>query len=108
MQKVFGICEAKNRTEIDILLEARASGHKRVWQNVKADPGLGRVPAQKARNCKIEGRKRRITRKECQRLLNKLEMEGFMAQKKIVESRSHSTIAAATRPSDSGSLRRWW
>ena len=41
----------------------------------------GRVPAKEARNWRIEGRKRRITRKECQRLLNKFEMEGFMAQK---------------------------
>ena len=41
----------------------------------------GRVPAKEARNWRIEGQKRRITRKEYQRLLNKLEMEGFMAQK---------------------------
>ena len=41
----------------------------------------GRVPAKEARNWKIEGQKRRITRKEYQRLLNKFEMEGFMAQK---------------------------
>ena len=42
----------------------------------------GRVPAKEARNWRIEGRKRRITSKEYQRpLLNKFEMEGFMAQK---------------------------
>ena len=41
----------------------------------------GRVPAQEARNWRIEGQKRRITRKEYQRLLNKFEMEGFMVQK---------------------------
>ena len=41
----------------------------------------GRVPAKDARSCRIEGEKRRITRKEYQRLLNKFEMEGFMAQK---------------------------
>ena len=42
----------------------------------------GRVPAKEARNWRIEGRKRRITRKEYQRLLlEKFEMEGFMAQK---------------------------
>ena len=39
------------------------------------------VPAKEANNCRIEGRKRRITRKEFRRLLNKIEMEGFMAQK---------------------------
>ena len=46
----------------------------------------GGVPAKEARNCRIEGQKRRITSKEYQRLLNNFEMEGFMAQKKIVES----------------------
>ena len=41
----------------------------------------GRVPAKEARIWKIEGQKRRITRKEYHRLLNNFEMEGFMAQK---------------------------
>ena len=41
----------------------------------------GRVPAKDARSWKMEEHKRRITRKEYQRLLNKFEMEGFMAQK---------------------------
>ena len=36
--------------------------------------------AKEARSWRIEGQKRRITRKECQRLLNKFEMEGPMAQ----------------------------
>ena len=39
------------------------------------------VPAKEARNWKIEGQKRRITRKEHHGLLNNFEMEGFMAQK---------------------------
>ena len=38
-QKMFGICEAKNGTEIDELLQAGASRHLRVQQNDKADPG---------------------------------------------------------------------
>ena len=41
----------------------------------------GWVPAKEARSWRIEGQKRRITRKEYQRLLNKFAMEGFMAQK---------------------------
>ena len=40
----------------------------------------GRVRAKEARNWKIEGYKRKITRKDCQRLLMKFEMEGFMVQ----------------------------
>ena len=41
----------------------------------------GRVLAKEAKHWEIEGQERRITRKECQRLLNKFEMEGFMVQK---------------------------
>ena len=45
----------------------------------------GRVPAKEAtggsRNWRIEGQKKRITRKEYQRLVNKFEMEGFLVQK---------------------------
>ena len=40
-----------------------------------------RVPAKKTKNWGIEGEKKRITRKECQRLLNKFKMEGLMAPK---------------------------
>ena len=42
----------------------------------------GRVPVNESRNWKIEGKQRRITRIEYQRLSNKFEMEGFVAQKK--------------------------
>ena len=43
-------------------------------------PEEGRVPAKEAKNCRIEGEKKRITRKEYKMLLNNFEMEGFMAQ----------------------------
>ena len=43
-------------------------------------PEDGRVPAKEAKNWRIEGQTKRITRKEYQRLVNKFEMEGFMAQ----------------------------
>ena len=46
----------------------------------------GRVLAKEARNWKIDGQKRRITRKEYQRPSNKFEMEGLLC-KRIVESR---------------------
>ena len=42
---------------------------------------VGRVPAKEAKSWIIEGQKRRITRKEYHRLVNKFEMKGFMAQK---------------------------
>ena len=41
----------------------------------------GRVPAKEARNLKIQGHKRRITRKEFKRWWNEFEMQGFMTQK---------------------------
>ena len=47
--------EAKNGTEIDELLQARASGHKRVWQNVQTDPG---PEGWQGSGWKIEGQKK--------------------------------------------------
>ena len=41
----------------------------------------GGVPAKEALIWRIEGQKKRITRKEYQRLVNKFEMEGFVSQK---------------------------
>ena len=41
----------------------------------------GRVPAKETKNWRIEGAKKRITRKEYQGLLNNFEMKGLMAQK---------------------------
>ena len=32
---MFGMCEAKNGTETDELLQAGADGHQRVWQNAE-------------------------------------------------------------------------
>ena len=42
----------------------------------------GRAPAKEAKDWKIEGRKRRITRKEYRRQSNEFKMEGLMVQKK--------------------------
>ena len=41
----------------------------------------GIVPAKETKNWRIEGEKKRITRKAYQKLLNNFEMEGPMAQK---------------------------
>ena len=54
--------------------------HDKMLKRIQVPEG-GRVPAQKARNWKIERQKIRITRKEFQRLFNEFEMGGFMAQK---------------------------
>ena len=46
----------------------------------------GRFPAKEAKGWKIEGKKRRITRKEHKGLRNNFELEGFMAKKRVWES----------------------
>ena len=46
----------------------------------------GRIPAKEATNLRIEGQKRRITRQEYQRLVNKIEMEDFFGAERPVES----------------------
>ena len=63
MQKMFGLCEATDEAEIDGLLQAGASRHRRARKMLKRIQVFeeGRVPATEARNWKIEGRKRRIT-----------------------------------------------
>ena len=86
-KKVFGLCEAKNGTKTDEYLQAGTDGYPWVSKMLKIIQVLedGRVPAKEARSWRIERQKRRITRKEYQRLLNKFEMEGFMARGRIVE-----------------------
>ena len=70
-------------TEINELPQTRTDGHQRIWQNAEKFQTLeeGRVPAKETKNRKIEAEKKIITIKEYQRLLNKFEMEGLMAQK---------------------------
>ena len=41
VQKMFEICDAKNGTETDELLQSGTDGHPRVWQNVDEDSGPG-------------------------------------------------------------------
>ena len=41
----------------------------------------GRVPERKEKGWNVKGENRRVTRKECKRLREKLEVGGFMAQK---------------------------
>ena len=52
----------------------------------------GRVPAKEAHNWRIEGEKKRTTRKEYRRLLNNFEMEGLMAQKGLWKLAKEKTI----------------
>ena len=82
VQKVFGICDAKNGIETNELLQTRTDGHKGIWQNVEENSNSRRrqSPIQAGKKWRIEGQHKKITRKEYQRLVNKFEMEGFMGQ----------------------------
>ena len=60
-------------------------GYGKMLKNIQLLEG-GNIPAKEARNWRIEAQKRRITRKEYQRLLNKFEMEGFYHTNRIVDS----------------------
>ena len=72
VQRVFGICEAKNGTGTDELLQAEPSVHKRVRQDAKTNSDSGSK----------KGQKRRTTRKEQHiRLWNDFEMGGFTVHK---------------------------
>ena len=39
VQKMLGVRTTENGTKTDDLLQARASGHKRAWQNVETNSG---------------------------------------------------------------------
>ena len=58
----------------------------------------GRVPAKEAKNWRIEGKKRRTTRKVYRRLFNEFESEGLMAQKGLWN------LARKKRKQDRGAL----
>ena len=75
VQKMLGVCEAKNGTKANKLLHAGTDRHQRIWQHGE------KTPAKEAKYWRIEREKKTITRKECRRLLNKFEMEGLMAKK---------------------------
>ena len=84
MQKLLGPCETENGTKIDEVLQVGAKGKMLKRIQILED---GSVFAKEARNWKIEGQKRRTTRKEYRRLSNECERGGFMAQKMSVEFR---------------------
>ena len=85
VQEMFGLCEAKNGTKIDELLQAGASYVQKSMARCSHDVRFSKMagPAKEAKLEKLKDEKRRITRKEYQRLLNKFEMEGFIAQKRL-------------------------
>ena len=67
----------------------------------------GRVPAKEAKNWRIEGEKKRITRKEYKRLLNNFEMEGEMAQKGLWNLAEENTMKERGKlPNEEGDVVR--
>ena len=66
-----------------------------MWEDVKTtcNPEEERVPAKDARGWKIEGHKRRVTRKEYKRLHEKFEVgrSCLLAKKRMLEYRGTQT-----------------
>ena len=78
VQEMLGLREAENGTQIEELLQARASGHQRTWQDVEQRIQVledGRCPAKEVKHWRFVGEKRRITGKEYRRLSNEFETE---------------------------------
>ena len=76
VQKVFWICEARMGPKLVNCCQPEPMGTQGYVKMLKRIQILedGRVPAKEARNWRIEGQKRIITRREYQTLLNKFEM----------------------------------
>ena len=81
LQKVFGIRDAKNRTETDDRRKPEQMGTKECGKMMKRIQTLedGRVPAKEAKTWTIEGQNQE-SQKKYQRLVKKFEIEGFMAE----------------------------
>ena len=82
VQKVFGIREAKMGPKLVNCCRPELMGTKEFSKMMRRIHILeeGRIPAKEAKNRKMDGEKKRITRKECKRLFNNFEMDGFLAQ----------------------------
>ena len=84
VQKMLGLCETeKMGPKLTNSCKPEQVGTKEYGKILKRIQTLedGRVPAKEAENRKIEGQKRRISRKENKILSNEFEMGGFRAQK---------------------------
>ena len=67
----------------------------------------GRIPAKEASNWKIEGQKRRITRKEYRKMWNEFETGGFMAQKGLWNAARKKMLQdRGTLPEEEGDIAR--
>ena len=73
VQKVFGICEAKNGTKTNELLQTGTHGHQRIWQNDAKSPNFrGRKgPSQSGKEMWNRGRKEKDYKKGVQEAVKK-------------------------------------
>ena len=81
-RKVFVFCAAKKKTIIDQSMQAAENGHERVRKvffcketNINSRRLEG--PCQETKGWTNEGRKRRVTRKECKRLQVSWRRKGY-------------------------------
>ena len=83
----FGLCAAPTGTSIGESMQTRRMDTKEYGKMCRRIPTLeeGRALANDARGRKVEGEKRRVTRKEKMRLREEIEVGGFHGAKRFVE-----------------------
>ena len=59
VQKVFGICEAKNGTKTNELLQTKTNGHQRIWQDGEKNPNSRGRKSPSQRDTELENRWRK-------------------------------------------------
>ena len=79
-RKCSGYARCRLGPKTDKPLQARKDGHERVWDDVENKTQIRRRKGdRKEKGWKVEGEKRTVTRKECKRLREEVEVGGFMA-----------------------------
>ena len=58
VQEMHRLCEAENVTQIAALLQARASGHQGIWQDVETTPDSRRWQGSSQRGERLEDRRK--------------------------------------------------
>ena len=88
VQKMLGVCEAKNGTKADELLDAGTDVHQRIWQNGerKLNTRGRESPSKRAKELDNRGRKEKNHEEGVsEAVINNFEMEGFHGAKRPVE-----------------------
>ena len=92
VQTMLGLCEAENGTQTDELLQARAGGPKRAWQNVETNSGSGRRKGPGQGSKELEDRRTKRPQ-EYRRLWNEFKNGRIHGAERAVERRQREDVA---------------